>query len=184
MSKYKAMHTFTKRRAGVQVNASSMADIAFLLLIFFLVTTTIDVETGIRVLLPEMENAPPPPINSRNIFSIKINFNDEVMVRGEMTEVGQIKEKTKKFITNPDRKANLAAAANQAIISLQNDRSTTYNIYLTVYNEIKAAYRELWEEEARQRFGISFKKLSRAKQKKIKEKIPMVISEGEVVDMK
>ncbi len=178
------MHTFTKRRADVQVNASSMADIAFLLLIFFLVTTTIDVETGIRVLLPEMKDTSLLPIYSRNIFSIKINFNDEIMVRGERTGVEHIKGKAKEFIMNPDRKLSLSAAPNQAIISLQNDRSTTYNVYLTVYNELKAAYNELWEDEAQQRFGISFKKLTRSKRKMVQNKIPMVISEGEVVDMK
>jgi len=160
-----------------------MADIAFLLLVFFLVTTTIDIEKGIRVRLPSLDVPPPAKIQGRNIFSIKINFNDEIMARGLRIEVGQIRELAKDFIINPNKDPELAVAPNKAVISLQNDRSSTYNIYLTVYNELKAAYSELWETEAESRFGIPFKKLSRAKQKLVKTKIPMVISEGEIVDL-
>ena len=178
------MHTITKRRADVSVNASSMADIAFLLLVFFLVTTTIDVDKGILVKLPAMEEqAPPPPVHPRNIFSVKINFNDELMVRGEPLGVELLKDQAKEFIMNPLRNEKLATAPNQAVISLQNDRSTSYNIYITVYNELKAAYRELWDEASIHTFGMQFDELSRSKQQVIRNRIPLVISEGELVDL-
>ncbi len=176
------MRTISKRRAEVAVNASSMADIAFLLLVFILVTTTIDIDKGILVKLPPMQNKPFPPIPKRNILSVKINFNDELMVRGERMYVEQLKDKTKEFIMNPDKSESLAVAPNQAIISLQNDRSTSYNIYISVYNELKAAYNELWEESAHALYGLHFDELSRSKRKVIQNKIPLVISEGEVVD--
>ena len=178
------MHTITKRRADVAVNASSMADIAFLLLVFFLVTTTIDIDKGILVKLPPIEDQEPPPISPRNIYNVKINFNDELMVRGELTAVEHLKDKTKEFIMNPQQSVKLATAPNQAVISLQNDRSTSYNVYITVYNELKAAYKELWEEESINTFGMRFDELSRSKQKAVRNKIPLVISEGEVVDLK
>lgn len=178
------MHSITRRRPEVAINASSMADIAFLLLVFFLVTTTIDIEKGIRVKLPPLLETPPPQIIKRNILSVKINFNDELMVRGELTDVEKLKDTAKEFIMNPSRKDNFALAPNQAVISLQNDRSTSYNIYLTVYNELKAAYHELWEEAAQTQYGLHFEELSRSKQKAIRGKIPLVISEGEVVDLK
>ena len=178
------MHSIARRRPAVAINASSMADIAFLLLVFFLVTTTIDIEKGIRVKLPPLLQTPPPQIPKRNILSVKINFNDELMVRGELTNVEKLKDRAKEFIMNPSNKDDLALAPNQAVISLQNDRSTSYNIYITVYNELKAAYHELWEAAAIDKYGTQFKELSRSKQKSIRDKIPLVISEGEVVDMK
>jgi biopolymer transport protein ExbD len=178
------MHTITKRRTDVSINASSMADIAFLLLVFFLVTTTIDVEKGIKVLLPPIQDEPPIDFHERNIFGVKINFNDELMVRGSITKIEELKDKAKEFIMNPLKDPTLSIAPNQAVISLQNDRSTSYNIYLSVYNELKAAYRELWEETALEIYGQHFDELSRNQRKAVQNKIPLVISEGEVVDLK
>ncbi|HFA51126.1 MAG TPA: biopolymer transporter ExbD [Bacteroidetes bacterium] len=177
------MFSSPARRAEATVNASSMADIAFLLLVFFLVTTTIDVEKGIRVKLPPVQVGPPPKVPERNIFSVKINFADELLVRGKPVQIGQLRAKAKEFILNPDKDENLAIAPDQAIISIQNDRNTTYQKYISVYNELKAAYNELWEEEAQRQFRTSFEKLSRNKRKAVQKKIPLVISEGEVVDL-
>ena len=106
------MHSITRRRPEVAINASSMADIAFLLLVFFLVTTTIDIEKGIRVKLPPLLETPPPQIPQRNILSVKINFNDELMVRGEPTDVEKLKDTAKDFIMNPSHKENFALAPN------------------------------------------------------------------------
>ena len=134
------------KRFKPEISSGSMADIAFLLLIFFLVTTTIDIDKGILVRLPPIQDQPIPPVQKRNIFNVKVNYNDELMVRGEIIQVVQLKDKAKEFIMNPEGKSDLAIAPNQAVISLQNDRSTSYNIYITVYNELKAAYNELWDE--------------------------------------
>ncbi len=178
------MFTSAKQRAQASVNASSMADVAFLLLAFFLVTTTIDVETGIRVKLSPMQDEPPADISSRNIFSVKINFNDELMVRGVPVKVEDLKQKAKIFIANPDQDPALSVSPQQAVITLQNDRSTSYQAYLTVYSELKAAYNELWEEAAMKAYAVPFSKLSRSRRKLIQHEIPLVISEGELVDLK
>ena len=169
-----------KRRLSSEVNAGSMADIAFLLLIFFLVTTTIDIDKGILVKLPKWEADPPKTdMLPRNVFSIKVNRNNELLVEGELDRVDGIKAKVKEFVINPLKKSNLSMAPNKAVVSLQNDRGTSYTTYLGVYNEIKAAYNELWDEAANQKYGLAFSDLSKAAQKEIKSKIPSVISESE-----
>ena len=118
------MILFKNRRATVEVNASSMADIAFLLLIFFLVTTVIDVEKGIFVKLPAFDNVLPPPVSARNVFTVKINAYDQLLVEGERTSPEELRQLAKTFIMNPEQSPEFAAAPNQAVISLQNDRST------------------------------------------------------------
>jgi len=171
-----------KQRAAPEINASSMADIAFLLLAFFLVTTTIDVEKGITVRLPEWSNEPPEDvrINKRNVFSVLVNAQNQLLVRGEPAEVKDLRERAKEFIMNPAHKEDLAEFPNAAVISLKNDRGTKYGTYIEVYNELKAAYNELWEEESMAQFGEHYSDdLAKAKKDKIKAKIPFVLSEAE-----
>lgn len=177
---------FSKRRSGteVSVNASSMADIAFLLLVFFLVTTTIDVEKGIRVKLPAISDIEPPDVPGRNVLTVKLNFNDELMVEDKAIAIHDLRSETKLHIMNPSGDPDRAIQPNAAVISLTNDRNTSYHTYLSVYNELKAAYNELWEEKAQSDYRKPFSKLTRRQQKEVKKKIPLVISEGEVVDMK
>ena len=170
-----------KDRLKQEVNAGSMADIAFLLLIFFLVTTTIDVDKGVLVKLPPWSNEPPPELklNTRNVYSVLVNANNELLVRGEPKSVKRLREDTKIFIMNPQRLENMAENPKKAIISLKNDRGTSYKTYLEVYNELKAAYNELREEAAMKRHGKSFEFLSRDEQRAIRSDIPLVISEAE-----
>ncbi|MBK8564668.1 MAG: biopolymer transporter ExbD [Saprospiraceae bacterium] len=170
------------KKTRTEINASSMADIAFLLLVFFLVTTTIDVERGITVRLPEWSEEPPEniKINSRNIFTVLVNANNQLLVRGEPARVEELRERAKEFILNPAKKEDLAEVPGAAIVSLKNDRGTKYGIYLEVYNELKAAYNELWDEEAMAQFGEHYSEdLPKAKKDKIKAKIPFVLSEAE-----
>lgn len=171
-----------KSRPATEINASSMADIAFLLLVFFLVTTTIDVERGITVRLPEWSNEPPPEIrlNQRNVFTVLVNAQNQLLVRGEPAKVEELRERAKEFIMNPAQKADLAEFPNAAIISLKNDRGTKYGTYIEVYNELKAAYNELWDEESQAQFGQHYTEdLPKSKKDKIKAKIPFVLSEAE-----
>jgi len=170
-----------KDRMKAEVNAGSMADIAFLLLIFFLVTTTIDVDKGVLVKLPPWSNEPPPEmqLNSRNVYSVLVNANDDLLVRGEPKDLSALRADTKEFIMNPNKRDDMAQQPTKAIISLKNDRGTSYEIYLEVYNELKAAYNELREEEAQKRFGKSFEYLSKDDRKAIRADIPLVISEAE-----
>lgn len=171
------------RRLSAEVNASSMADIAFLLLVFFLVTTVIDTEKGITVKLPAFDNAPPPLVSRRNVLSVKINFANQLSVEGEVVAIEHLRQQAKVFIMNPNNNPLFAVRPNQAVIALQNDRSTSYATYVAAYNELKGAYNELWEEAAQSRFGQSFSKLSRSRQQSIRDVIPLVISESDLVDL-
>lgn len=171
------------RRSAPEVNAGSMADIAFLLLIFFLVTTTILSDNGLLVKLPPYTPDPPQhQANTRNLFRVAINSQNALSVRGEEQDIAALKDAAKEFIMNPEGLPNLAEASNKAIISLINDRSTEYDTYIQVYNELKAAYNELWEEAAYRRFGQSYHNLPMAHQRSIRDEIPMVISEAEPTD--
>jgi biopolymer transport protein ExbD len=177
------MNTNKKRRKAPGINTGSMADIAFLLLIFFLVTTTIMEDSGIRVKLPVWENIPPKSIVSENnVLSVKVNAQNALMVEGEIIPIKELKAKTIEFITNPYNLPDKPQSPKKAAISLQNDRSTNYEAYLEVYDQLVAVYHELWEIEAQKLFGKSFDMISSAKKKSIKKEIPMVISEAEPTD--
>ncbi len=171
-----------KRRQAPEINASSMADIAFLLLIFFLVTTEIVEDKGILVKLPPWSDTPPDPtkLNERNVFAVLVNKDNDLLVRGEPTELADLRERAKEFITNPTNRSDLAERPTKAIISLKNDRGTEYQTYLAVYNELQGAYNELWNELANQRYGVDYSEEMPFEQRKdIKGTIPFVLSEAE-----
>jgi len=170
-----------KHRMRNEINAGSMADIAFLLLIFFLVTTTIAEDKGVLVKLPQWSEEPPPEmkLNSRNVYSVLVNAQNQLLIRGEQMRIEDLKNNTKIFIANPDKRSDMSENPQKAIISIKNDRGTKYKTYLEVYNELKAAYNELWEEAAMAKFGKNITELTNAQQKEIKDGIPLVISEAE-----
>lgn len=171
-----------KDKLDAEINAGSMADIAFLLLIFFLVTTTIAEDKGILVRLPEWSDAPPDDVkvNKRNVFSVLVNANNELLVRGEHAKITELKDRAKRFIMNPGADPELAENPTKAVISLKNDRGTKYSAYLEVYNELKAAYSELWNDESQKLFGVAFSEdMPDDKKKQIKANIPLILSEAE-----
>ncbi len=170
-----------KDRQAPEINASSMADIAFLLLIFFLVTTTIDIDKGVTVRLPPWSEEPPETLtlNTRNVYSVLVNQHDELLVRGEPMELKELRDNAKEFIINPKKLENMSENPKKAIISLKNDRGTSYGVYLSVYNELKAAYSEIYEDESQSRFGETYEQLTIDKKKAIRADIPLVISEAE-----
>lgn len=162
-----------RRGAPPEVNAGSMADIAFLLLIFFLVTTTIETDAGLDRMLPPMEppNEEPPIIKEKNIFTVNINRNGQLLVEDELTDIKSLREKAKAFLDNggapsgspeycsyckgkrsPESSDNPA----KAIISLKNDRETKYSTYITVQNELVGAYNELRNREAQRLYKRDF----------------------------
>ena len=144
------------------LNQSSTADISFILLIFFLVTTSMDTDTGLTRRLPEWDpNAMEEEIKikERNVMTVLVNRNNEILCRGEVIDVMELKDIAKEFIANPEDKANLPAKEEYEIkgfgtvvttvkhvISLQTDRDTDYDIYFKVQNELSKAYNELREE--------------------------------------
>ncbi len=134
------------KKGTPQVNASSMADIAFLLLIFFLVTTTIASDKGIAVLLPPKIDQQDVKINERNIFNILINSKDMLLAEDEPCELEDLKAKVKAFVTNNDVDPKLSESPDKAVVSLKTDRGTSYERYIMVYDELKKAYHELRAE--------------------------------------
>lgn len=165
-----------------EINAGSMADIAFLLLIFFLVTTTIVEDKGITVKLPPWSEEDPDitKLKSRNVFAVLVNAQNDLLVRGEPMDIDMLREKTKEFIVNPTKREDLAERPTKAIITLKNDRGTNYETYVSVYNELKAAYDELWDEMCLRKYGVNYSEdLPLAWRKSIKDEIPMVLSEAE-----
>lgn len=159
------------RRAAPEVNAGSMADIAFLLLIFFLVTTTIETDSGISRKLPPMqeENVEPPIIKEKNIFEVIVNRNNELLVEDELMELGDLKEAAIAFLDNGGGVGQEACSYCQgagdpassdnpvkAVIMLVNDRQTEYGTYIAVTNELVAAYNELRNRTAKRLYGKTF----------------------------
>ncbi|PHR97471.1 MAG: biopolymer transporter ExbD [Leeuwenhoekiella sp.] len=156
------------KRAAPEVNAGSMADIAFLLLIFFLVTTTIETDSGIsRKLPPELdENQPPPPvIKERNLFTVIVNSNDELLVEDEVMQLKDLRAAAVAFLDNGAEDCSYCQGAKaensstnptKAIISLVNNRGTSYKRYIAVQNELVAAYNQLRDREAQSKYGESF----------------------------
>lgn len=186
-------------RQTQEINAGSMADIAFLLLIFFLVTTTMDVDTGIgrRLPPPLTGDEEPPDINERNIFAVMINNRDRLLVEGKPGDIRTLRQQTKEFMTNPQEREDLPEMTmkfipelgnvripRNAVISLKNDRGTSYKMYIAVQNELTAAINELRNELALERFGRRYDELTTEKQiKAIQSAIPVPISEAEPVDI-
>jgi biopolymer transport protein ExbD len=172
----------SRDRMSNEINAGSMADIAFLLLIFFLVTTTIVEDKGITVKLPPWSEEDPDitKLKSRNVFAVLVNAQNDLLVRGEPMDIDMLREKTKEFIVNPTKREDLAERPTKAIITLKNDRGTNYETYVGVYNELKAAYDELWDEMCLRKYGVNYSEdLPLAWRKSIKDEIPMVLSEAE-----
>lgn len=177
-----------------EYNASSLADIAFMLLIFFLVTTTMDTDTGISVKLPPPvpeELDEPPKIKERNIFVVLINKNDQLLVENKPMDIRYLKESAKEFIENAAKSKHLPEfketeipyfglyPVSKQIISLQNDRGTSYGIYIEARNELAAAYNELRNEIALRKFGKRYDGIQDEQRKAIKKIYPARISEAE-----
>lgn len=174
--------TSTRDRMTNEINAGSMADIAFLLLIFFLVTTTIVEDKGITVKLPPWSEEEPDitRLKERNVYSVLVNAQNQLLVRGTPTRIEDLRTNAKEFIANPRNRPDLAEKPTKAIISLKNDRGTNYETYLEVYNELKGAYNELWDELSQRKFGVNYSEdLPFAYKKAIKDEIPFVLSEAE-----
>ena len=174
--------TRTRDRMTNEINAGSMADIAFLLLIFFLVTTTIVEDKGITVKLPPWSNEEPDitRLKERNVYSVLVNAQNQLLVRGTPMRIDDLRSNAKEFISNPTNRPDLAEKPTKAIISLKNDRGTEYKTYLEVYNELKGAYNELWDELSQRKFGVPYSDdLPYAYRKAIKDEIPFVLSEAE-----
>ena len=198
-----------KKRKVPGLNGSSLADISFILLIFFLITTSMDTDTGLVRRLPQ----PPDPnqqeedvkVKGRNVLVVQVNMNNEIMyyygdeskrVSKSGVQISELREIAKEFIANPENKANMPEfhpadpplpllgaypITKNHIISVQTDRSTQYDIYLEVQNELVAAYNELRDELSREKFGKYYNHLVPESDEElaIRGVYPMKISEAE-----
>ena len=186
-------------RMTPEINAGSMADIAFLLLIFFLVTTTMDVDTGINRMLPppiDPDAPEPPPVRERNVFVVLVDAQDRLLVEGDRTQIENLREQTKEFLLNPEDDPNKPVMetreidhlgeveVSRGIISLQNDRGTSYDMYIAIQNELAVAIREIRDDVTREHFGMDFGDLTDEELvSSIREAVPMAISEAEPKDV-
>ena len=198
----------TDKRKIQEINAGSMADIAFLLLIFFLVATTMNVDTGLVRMLPPM---PPDEkqqedikVKERNLFLVFINGRGDIMAgaagKQEAIDLRQLKDRTKEFILNPLDDENLPEKANkdielpdggkwvypesQGVVSLQTTRDTGYQSYIMVQNELTRAFNEVRDEVAQRKFGAKFADLPEELRNAVSKAVPLKISEAEPRNIK
>ena len=182
-----------------EINSSSTADLAFLLLCYFLMTTTMDQDLGLQRRLPPMpdknQKVEDQKVNRRNIIVVKINSADRLLAGTEPMHVSQLKDKIKEFLDNPQNNPNLPekeeividgfgkAMVSKGVISLQNDRGTSYEAYIAVQNELVKAVNELRDAWAMSNFGKPYLSLDEEKQGIVRKAVPQNISEAEPKDV-
>lgn len=189
------------KRSIPEINAGSMADIAFLLLIFFLVATTMNVDSGIMRTLPPMADETQKQenlkVNKRNLMYVSINQDDMLLLNlKERIGLERVAEEAKRFILNPMNDPNLPefeevevnllgkVKVSKGVISLQNERRTSYKVYVMVQNELTRAFNEVRNEMAIHYFGRPFEQLDENQKEAIRQVVPMRISEAEPVGNK
>ena len=181
------------------INSSSTADIAFLLLCYFLMTTTMGSQTGLSRRLPPMpteeQQQENQKVNRRNIITVKINSQDRIFAGVEPIDISMLKDKIREFLTNPRNDENLPERVmtdiegfgqypvSKGVISLQNDRGTSYRQYIAVQNELVKAVNEIRDEFSLNNYGKKFIQLDEEKQEIVKKAIPQQISEAEPKDV-
>lgn len=183
------------KKGTPEINTSSTADIAFLLLCYFLMTSTMGSQSGLQRRLPPMpdknQKVEDQKVNRRNIIIVKINSADRLFAGNEAMDVSLLKDKIKQFLTNPTDDPSLpekevkeiegygAYPVSKGVISLQNDRGTSYRAYIQVQNELVKAINELRDDFSRRNYGKPFLNLNETQQDVVKKCIPQNISEAE-----
>jgi len=181
------------RRELTEINAGSMADIAFLLLIFFLVTTTMSTNTGMQRKLPPIEDKEPDnqKVKERNVLVVLVNKDNIIAIKGQPVPLNRITERAKTFFSNPQHLETLPEVkykeipffgnypVSKGLVSLQTDRNTNYEKYLQVQNELVRAIVELRNEKSQEKFGIGFEDLNDEQRDAVSKAIPLAISEAE-----
>lgn len=184
------------KRSTPEVNAGSMADIAFLLLIFYLVTTTMNVDSGIMRTLPPMaeqnQKQEDVKMKKRNLLFVSINSQDKILLNlTDQVRIEDLTERVKEFILNPRNNEDMPEKeevdvdllgkmqVSKAVVSLQNTRYTSYDMYIKVQNELTRAYNELRNDLSKKEFGKVYDNLEDNQQKAVRDAIPLRISEAE-----
>ncbi len=192
------------KREIQEINAGSMADIAFLLLIFFLVATTMNVDTGLARMLPplpeENQQQQEIDIKERNILLVFVSGSGNIMAGGEPISIDALKNKTKEFALNIADDANLPEKevkefelpdgstwlhpVSSGVVSLQTARETDYGVYIQVQNELTRAFNEIRDEACMAKFGAKFEDLESDVRDVVTKAIPVKISEAEPREIK
>jgi len=164
-------------RKTPEVNAGSMADIAFLLLIFFLVTTTILVDKGVKVILPPLADDPDAKrlYDEDFVLNISINANNEIRFEKSELDISQVSSQTRQFLKDRYHKRD----RKNTVVALACDRSTKYATYIDVYDQLKSAYSGIWKDLAKENYNTAYDQLGRADQKRVRDMLPIIISESE-----
>ena len=185
-------------RKNPVVDMTAMCDVAFLLLTFFLLTSSINTDLGItRKLPPPIDpTVKPPDVKERNILKVLVNKSDRLLVQSKPIDISQLRAVAKDFLSNPTNDLNLpeieektienlgTVRVSKGIISLKNDRGTSYDMYIQVQNELTAAVNELRDELSKQRYGVKFKDLTNADYiDAVSKAVPVAISEAEPEDI-
>ena len=182
-----------------ELNSASSADIAFLLLSYFLMTTTMNQDSGLQRRLPPMpapdQEVQDQKVNRRNIIIVRINAQDRLFAGNEPMDVSRLKDKIKEFLLNPNDDPKLPEKeikdiegfgqypVSKGVISLQNDRGTSYQAYIAVQNEIVKAINEIREDFCRANYGKTYANLTEEQQEIAREAVPQLISEAEPKDV-
>jgi biopolymer transport protein ExbD len=168
-------------RVAPSINAGSMADIAFLLLIFFLVTSQIASDRGLLVKLPPYNQSIPQDklTEPRNILAVKVLASSGIQVRDKDITAAELKEQVIEFITNPDQKIEYASSPKDAVVSFSHEDDTSYESFINVYNELLSAYNTVRDNAAKKQFNKEYKYLLEEEKAIIKALIPITISEAD-----
>lgn len=142
-----------KEKRESKIPDAGIADIAFLLLVFFLVVTTIDVDTGIGMTLPPPlpEDTVPPEVKDRNMLAVLVNNQGDLLIEGQLAGIQDLREEVVKHTLNRGVDPNYAESSEKAIVSLKTERETPYSVYIQVLDEIMLGYRDIWDSESRQK---------------------------------
>ena len=181
-----------------EANASSTADIAFLLLVFFLATTTMNVDSGLYRRLPphQPDNTEAPKIAKRNILQVLVNRDDLMLINGELAEVSTLKDRTIEFIENRTNDPEMPQKAlkeiellgeteiSKGIVSLQSDMSTSYEMYVAVQDQLSAAYTAMRDAVSNKKWGKNFDELEEEQAAAVRAAVPMRVSEAEPKNIK
>lgn len=182
-----------KAKKTPSINGSSTSDISFLLLTFFLLTSNINTDMGIarRLPPPPVPNQEFPQIHKRNIFVVLVNSMDALSVDGKMVDIRELKDRAKEFLANPTDNPQLpekemldipllgTVPVSKGVISLRNDRGTSYDMYIKVQNELTDAVNELRDEKAKTYFQRNYADCTPNQRDAIDKVVPIAISEAE-----
>jgi len=172
-------------RTDGEIDTAGMADISFLLLIFFLITTTFDTDTGIGMTLPPPlpEDADPPPVKDRNMLKILVNAEGQVLIEEKASSIEQIEREVRKHVLNEGEDPDYSETPDDALVSVKTDRATPYNMYINALDEVKASYNAIYDKRAKAQGHDSYQAYEEAlgpnQDDLIREKIPLNISIAE-----